>query len=35
MAVFKYSQEQLQDAFWKRWQQSMEFEGPRDDGSMS
>ena len=27
MAVFKYSQEQLQDAFWKRWQRSMEFEG--------
>ena len=27
MAAFKYSQEQLQDAFWKRWQRSMEFEG--------
>lgn len=27
MAAFKYSQEQLQDAFWKRWQRSTEFAG--------
>ena len=27
MAAFKYTEEQLQHAFWKRVQRSMEFEG--------